>query len=98
MIKDTSIPMPEVRRGVETALPVLRAGNGTMVYCKAGINRSPMMACCILIASGHSAEEAMALVKERRPVANPYHPTYRKHILKFEQQWQERKTNHSDGS
>jgi sporulation protein YlmC with PRC-barrel domain/protein tyrosine phosphatase (PTP) superfamily phosphohydrolase (DUF442 family) len=89
----TSIPMPEVRQGVETALPVLQAGDGVMVYCKAGINRSPMMACCILIASGYSAEEAMALVKERRPVANPYHPTYRKQILKFEQQWSERQTD-----
>jgi hypothetical protein len=92
----TSVPMPEVMQGVETALPVLEAGDNVMVYCKAGINRSPMMACCILIGQGYLAEDAMRLVKEQREVANPYHPAYNKFILKFEQAWQEKQAGHSD--
>ena len=39
----TSVPMAHVRQGVQTALPVIHAGDGVLVYCKAGINRSPMM-------------------------------------------------------
>jgi hypothetical protein len=86
----TSVPMPEVIQGVETALPVIQAGDTVMAYCKAGKNRSPMMACCILIGLGYPAEEAMRLVKGQRKVANPYHPTYQKFILQFEQVWKDR--------
>jgi len=89
----TTIPMPEVVQGVETALPVIQGGDTVMVYCKAGINRSPMMACCILIGLGYSAEEAIRLVKEQREVSNPYHPTYQKSILQFEQVWKKKQAD-----
>ena len=58
-----------------------------MVYCKGGVHRSVAMACCILISQGYSAEEAMALVKERRPVADPYTEHFKARILKFEDEW-----------
>jgi hypothetical protein len=40
-----------------------------------------------LISQGYTAEEAMALVKERRPVADPYTDHFKKRILKFEEEW-----------
>jgi hypothetical protein len=46
-----------------------------------------VMACCILISQGYSAEEAMARVKERRPVADPYTDHFKSRILKFEEEW-----------
>jgi hypothetical protein len=45
------------------------------------------MACCVLIGTGHTAEEAMRLVKDRRAVADPDAWYIRRRILKFEQLW-----------
>lgn len=52
---------------------------------------SPMdtMAACILIAQGLSSAEAMQLVKDRRPKADPYVFYIRKRIEKFEEVWRD---------
>jgi hypothetical protein len=83
----TPMPMFQLRRGVEAALPVVRQGEKVLVHCKAGVHRSVAMACCVLIGTGHTAEEAMRLVKDRRAVADPDAWYIRRRILKFEQQW-----------
>jgi hypothetical protein len=46
------------------------------------------MACCILIAKGYSAEDAMHLIKEKRDKPDPYAGYIRKRIEKFESHWQ----------
>jgi hypothetical protein len=51
------------------------------------------MACCILIGMGYSAEEAMALVVEKRPIADPTIWHIRRRILLFEEQWRARNTH-----
>ncbi len=88
------VPLPifQLWRGVEAALPVIREGGGVLTHCRAGVHRSVAMACCILIGAGYTAQEAMALVKEKRPVADPGAWYIRRRILKFEQVWQERST------
>ena len=83
----TPMPMFQLRRGVEAALPVVRQGEKVLVHCKAGVHRSVAMACCVLIGTGHTAEEAMRLVKEQRAVADPDVWYIRRRILKFEQRW-----------
>jgi protein tyrosine phosphatase (PTP) superfamily phosphohydrolase (DUF442 family) len=83
----TPMPMFQLRRGVEAALPVVRQGEKVLVHCKAGVHRSVAMACCVLIGTGHTAEEAMRLVKDRRAVADPDAWYIRRRILKFEQLW-----------
>jgi hypothetical protein len=79
------MPIPQfiLRRGVKAALPVIAGGDALLVHCKAGIHRSVAMACCILIATGFSAEEAMDLVKAKREKADPYVGYIRKRIEKF---------------
>jgi hypothetical protein len=42
------------------------------------------MGCCILIANGYSLESATALVKEKRPKADPYAWYIHRRIAKFE--------------
>ena len=64
------MPMSLLFRGVAAALPVLDSGGRVLVYCRAGRHRSVAMACCILIARGMTADGAMDLVVERRPVAD----------------------------
>jgi hypothetical protein len=48
------------------------------------------MACCVLIGLGRSAEEAMALVEERRAAADPYAWYIRSRIEAFERDWTSR--------
>ena len=82
------IPQFMLRRGVKTALPVINEHNhAVLVHCRAGMHRSVAMACCILVAKGHTAESAMQLVKEKREIADPYTPHIRKRIEIFANDW-----------
>jgi len=83
----TPMPMFLLRRGVQAALPVIRQGESVLVHCKAGVHRSVAMACCVLIGTGYTAEEAMRLVKDRRAVADPDVWYIRRRIVKIEQEW-----------
>lgn len=80
----TPMPLDKLYKGVEAAANTMAAGEKVMVYCKGGVHRSVVMACCILISQGFSAEEAMRLVKEKRPVAEPESGHYAKVIKDFE--------------
>jgi hypothetical protein len=86
----TPIPIPMLARGVAQALPVIDQGQGVLVHCRRGRHRSVAMACSILIALGHTSEQAMKWVMERRPVADPYAFYIRSRIEKFERYWAER--------
>jgi hypothetical protein len=86
----TPIPIFMLRRGVEAALPVIERGDSVLIHCKSGVHRSVAMTTCILIAHGQTADEAMKLIVERRPVADPYAPHIQSRIRKFEQDWHRR--------
>jgi protein-tyrosine phosphatase len=86
------IPLWMFRRGVDAALPVLESGGRVFVYCRGGIHRSVAMVCCILIARGMTADEAMDLVIERRPVADPHARYIERRIRAFERDWIKRHT------
>ena len=79
--------MENIWKGVDRSQEVFDKDDKVMVYCKGGVHRSVVMACCILISQGYTAEEAMARVKERRPVADPYTDHIKSRILKFEEEW-----------
>jgi protein-tyrosine phosphatase len=82
------IPLRTLYRGVEAALPVIQQGDSVLVYCQAGRHRSVAMASTILIGLGHSADEAMELIVERRPVADPWAWHIQRQIRRFEKYWQ----------
>jgi protein tyrosine phosphatase (PTP) superfamily phosphohydrolase (DUF442 family) len=84
------MPMEMLHRGVEAALPVIEAGGGVAIFCKQGRRRSVAMACCILIGSGYTADQAMQLVVEKRPIADPYIWHIRRRIHRFEAEWRAR--------
>lgn len=81
------IPMPLLKAAVDAAVPVLDAGGKVLVYCMAGRHRSVATTCCILIARGMTADEAMALVIERRPVADPHARHIEPRIRAFEREF-----------
>ncbi len=45
------------------------------------------MATCILIAQGYTADDAMKLIIEQRPVADPHAPHIESRIRAFEKDW-----------
>lgn len=81
------MPMRKLKRGVQTALPVIRDGGAVLVHCKAGVHRSVAMAACVLIGLGYDADDAMGLIKEKRAVADPYVWYIQNRIRNFEQEW-----------
>ena len=83
----TPMPIASLKRGVEAALPVIENGEGVLAHCSYGIHRSVAMACCVLVGMGYNAEDAMRLVKDQRPVADPYVWYIRRRIEKFELHW-----------
>jgi len=83
----TPIPMLLLWRGVDAALPILEEGGVVMVHCHYGIHRSVALACCILIGQGYTPDAAMALVKERRPQADPYAWYIGARIKRFQYTW-----------
>lgn len=82
------LPLSLLARGVRAAQPEVAAGRPVLVHCRAGVHRSVAVAACILIAEGRSADEAMRLIKEARPVADPYAWYVQPRIRRFAAYWQ----------
>lgn len=85
------LPLALLERGARAALPEVDAGRSVLVHCRAGVHRSVAVAACILITEGRSADEAMRLIKEARPVADPYAWYIQRRIRLFADRWQRRK-------
>jgi protein-tyrosine phosphatase len=83
----TPIPIRTLRKGVGAALPIIHNGSSVLVHCVAGRHRSVAMAACVLIAMGYNADDAMHLIKEKRPIADPYVWYIQSRIRKFEHEW-----------
>ncbi len=81
------IPINALKRGVKAALGAFDNGDKVYVHCAAGKHRGVAMGAAILIAQGYSAEQAMELINQRRPVADPYVWYIRGRIERFARQW-----------
>jgi protein-tyrosine phosphatase len=86
----TPMPIRTLRRGVESALPVIEGGAGVLAHCKAGVHRSVAMASCVLIGLGNPADEAMRLISSKRKAADPYAWHIQRQIRRFEAHWSQR--------
>lgn len=82
------IPIPKLITGTRAALETILLGGKVYVHCAGGRHRGVTMGSCILIAQGYDPIDAMKLVKERRPVADPYIFYIRPRILKFASEWE----------
>jgi protein-tyrosine phosphatase len=81
------ISIKYLQRGARTALETIRGGGKVYAHCAGGVHRAVTMGACILIAQGFDPYTAMALIKEKRPHADPYAFYIRPRILKFARQW-----------
>jgi protein-tyrosine phosphatase len=83
----TPIAISKLTTGVEAALPVIKAGGKVLVFCMQGRRRSVTMAAAILIAMGHTSDEATQLLMAGREIADPRRWYVRHRIKLFEKCW-----------
>jgi protein-tyrosine phosphatase len=79
------IPIRVLKRGVDSAYGIIQSGGKVYVHCHGGIHRAVAMGCCILISKGYSPDDAMTLLKTRRPQADPDIWYIRRQIYRFAQ-------------
>jgi Dual specificity phosphatase, catalytic domain len=58
-------------RGVEWVRKQMVRGGRVYVHCSHGVGRAPELGACVLVAEGHMASEALAIVRTRRWQAYP---------------------------
>jgi protein-tyrosine phosphatase len=81
------IPIKSLVRGVMASLETIQNGNKVYAHCAGGRHRGVTMGAAILIAQGYDPHAAMALIKQRRPIADPFAFYIRPRILKFAREW-----------
>jgi dual specificity MAP kinase phosphatase len=77
------IPIRALLEGARAALETIRAGGKVYAHCAKGRHRGPAMGAAILIAQGHSPQEAVRLIRSGRPSADPEIFYIRSRILRF---------------
>ena len=82
------IPIRSLMRGVHAALGTMREGGKVYAHCARGRHRGVAMGASILIALGYDPDEAIELIKVRRPIADPDVFYIRRRILRFAHAWQ----------
>ncbi len=82
------IPIRMLEVGATQALQVINESGVVYAHCAHGRHRGPAMGACILIALGWSAEQAMQLIKQQRPLADPEAWYIKRRIVKFAEVWQ----------
>ena len=81
------IPMGMLKIGVREALKVINNGGIVYTHCSKGRHRGPAMGACILVAQGKSPKEAIELIRQQRPAADPQAWYIRGRIEKFAREW-----------
>lgn len=82
------IPIYLLKRGVRVALETIRSGGKVYAHCAKGRHRGVAMGAAILIAQGYDADQAMQLIKVKRPIADPDIFYIRSRIVKFARAYQ----------
>ncbi len=83
------IPLRSLIQGVQEAIRTIQEGGKVYTHCAKGRHRSVAMAAAILIAQGNDPLEAIRLIKERRPIADPEIFYIRRRIELFSHRWLE---------
>jgi len=79
--------MSYLQTGTKAALEVMEDGGIVYTHCSRGRHRGPAMGACILIARGMDAEEALGLIKQQRPISDPFVWYLKSRVLKFAREW-----------
>ena len=66
-IDHTSPTVEQLQRATEFIHARIQAGDAVYIHCAAGVGRAPLTAASYLVSQGHSPEEALDLIRSRRP-------------------------------
>ncbi len=80
----------QMAHGVEWVLDHTSRGGRAFLHCEHGVGRGPLMACCVLVAQGYPAPEALRIVRSARWQALP-NDRQLNALLQFEQRWRDRR-------
>ena len=89
-------PTKTLLRGVNAAVDAFDRCEKVMVFCKSGRHRSVTTSCCILVAQGYTADEAIELVESKRSESD-LNPALRQRIVDFEKVWLEQNGRDQNG-
>ncbi len=81
------IPLKFLMLGTRAALSTIAEGGKVYTHCAYGRHRSVAMGAAILIGQGYTPQEAMSLIKEKRPQADPDAFYIKSRILAFAKRW-----------
>jgi protein-tyrosine phosphatase len=81
------IPIKSLKRGATAALKTIQQGGKVYTHCREGIHRGVAMGAAILIAQGFSPQDAIEMIKQRRPVADPDAWYIKRRIYRFAKSW-----------
>jgi protein-tyrosine phosphatase len=76
----------QMHDGVDWVLDHIANGGRAFLHCEHGVGRGPLMACAVLVAQGHSAPEALRMVRHARWQALP-NDRQLEALLNFENEW-----------
>ena len=80
----------QLHSGVDWVLDRLSEGGTAFLHCEHGVGRGPLMTCAVLVAQGHSAPEALRIVRRARWQAMP-NDRQLEALMSFEQEWRKRR-------
>jgi protein-tyrosine phosphatase len=84
----------QLHEGVDWVLDHTANGGRAFMHCEHGVGRGPLMACAVLVAQGHSAPEALRIVRTARWQALP-NDRQLAALLNFEREWRSQRPNES---
>lgn len=71
-IKDRAVPTASLMKEMLSAVTSnLDSGKCVALHCRAGIGRSGLAACCVLMQYGYQSDDAMSLVSSARGISIP---------------------------
>jgi protein-tyrosine phosphatase len=76
----TDLDLDTVRDFAQLGVTAIRSGQTVLARCQAGLNRSGLLTAFILLDLGHTADDAIALIRERRSPYALCNPTFVDHI------------------
>jgi protein-tyrosine phosphatase len=76
----------QLHSGVDWVLDRLANGGKAFLHCEHGVGRGPLMTCAVLVGQGHSAPQALRIVRSARWQAMP-NDRQLAALINFEKEW-----------
>lgn len=91
-IDHTSPTIEQLERAAAFIKERIEAGEGVYVHCAAGVGRAPLTVAAYLITQGYSVDDALRLIRSRRPFISQS-TNQRTRLLQFAAQHNGKKAN-----